>query len=635
MVEHETLPKRLLKVANRYPDIPTLYYKNKDGIFETIPYGELWKQIKTLASGFQAYGIKRNDHVGIMSDNRFEWIISDLSLLCLGAADVPRGSDSTAEEMAYILNHADCTATLAENKQQAEKILSKKSALPALKTIILFDAQGKDALQEKNPDINFLTYEEVYRRGETALAEDPTRIDREIEMGDTDDLATIIYTSGTTGEPKGVMLHHRSFLFQLEALPNHLEVHPGEIFISILPVWHSYERAVEYYILDRAASIAYSKPMGKILFEDIGKVRPHWMASVPRIWEGVRSTVYRTVNAEPGIKKTLFHFFVGVGELHGLLSDMVMDRMPQFIKRSRILDFTLAVIPWILITPFKVLGDILVFKNIKEKLGGRFIAGVSGGGALPPYIDRFFRAAGILLLEGYGITEAGPILSVRMQKHPVMGTIGPLLPGVEYRVVGEDGAVLPPNHKGVLYIKSPQVMLGYYKKPDITAQVLQDGWLNTGDLAIFTHRGECKIVGRAKETIVLLGGENIEPTPIEEMLEQSEYIDQVMVVGQDQKFLGALIVPNMEKLETFANEHGISYVAKEELLDNPEVQDKIHDEIQQLVNPKNGFKMFERIYRFKLLPEHFQEGRELTHTLKIRRNVVNELYKKEIESLFA
>ncbi|HOV39433.1 MAG TPA: AMP-binding protein, partial [Spirochaetales bacterium] len=400
-------------------------------------------------------------------------------------------------------------------------------------------------------------------------------------------------------------------------------------------IWHSYERAVEYFILDRAAAIAYSKPMGKILFEDIEKVRPHWMASVPRIWEGVRSTVYRTVNAEPGIKKTLFHFFVGVGELHGLLSDMVMDRMPQFIKRSRILDFTLAVIPWILITPFKVLGDILVFKNIKEKLGGRFIAGVSGGGALPPYIDRFFRAAGILLLEGYGITEAGPILSVRMQKHPVMGTIGPLLPGVEYRVVGEDGAILPPNHKGVLYIKSPQVMLGYYKKPEITAQVLQDGWLNTGDLAIFTHRGECKIVGRAKETIVLLGGENIEPTPIEEILEQSEYIDQVMVVGQDQKFLGALIVPNMEKLETFAKERGISYLAKEELLDNPEVQDQIHDEIQQLVNPKNGFKMFERIYRFKLLPEHFQEGRELTHTLKIRRNVVNELYKKEIESLFA
>ena len=634
MVEHETLPKRYLKVAERYPDIPILYIKNSEGSFDTVTYKELWKRIKTVAAGLKAIGIQRGEHVGMMSDNRPEWIITDLALLCLGAADVPRGSDSTAEEMAYILNHADCNVTIAENRQQAEKILSKKSAIPRLNTLILFDGTGKEALKEAHPELRFFTYQEVFQQGEKALSEDPLSIDREIEKGDTDDLVTIIYTSGTTGEPKGVMLHHRSYIFQFEAVPAHLDLHPGEIFISILPIWHSFERAVEYYILDNAASIAYSKPIGKILLEDMEKIRPHWMASVPRIWEGVRSSIYRKVNSEKGIKRLLFHFFVGVGELHGVLSDMLLDRMPQFIKRSRILDIAIAIVPWIVILPFKLLGDILVFKTIKAKLGGRFIAGVSGGGALPPYVDRFFRAAGILLLEGYGLTEAGPILSVRKQKHPVIGTIGPILPGVEYKVVDEAGNSLPPNHKGVLHVKSPQIMLGYYKKPEATAQVLKDGWLNTGDLAVFTHRGECKIVGRAKETIVLLGGENIEPTPIEETLVQSDYIDQAMVVGQDKKFLGALIVPNMEKLEAFAAERGISYMAREELLDNPVIQEQIHDEIQRLINPKNGFKVFERIYRFKLLPKPFEVGKELTNTLKIRRNVVQELYKKEIESLF-
>ncbi|GAB4221934.1 MAG: AMP-binding protein [Spirochaetales bacterium] len=634
MTEHETLPKRYLKVAEQYPDMPILYCKNAEGTFDTVTYKELWKRIKTMAAGLKSIGIKRGEHVGMMSDNRPEWIITDLALLCLGAADVPRGSDSTAEEMAYILDHADCAVTIAENWKQAEKILSKKSIIPKLNTLILFDGAGKDSLEESHSDLRFFTYQEVFEAGEKALQENPLDIDREIEKGDTDDLVTIIYTSGTTGEPKGVMLHHRSYIFQLEGVPAHIDLHPGEIFISILPIWHSFERAVEYFILDHAAAIAYSKPVGKILLEDMAKVRPQWMASVPRIWEGVRSSIYRKVNSEKGIRRTLFHFFVGVGELYGLLSDMLMDRMPQFVRRSRFLDITLSIVPWIVILPFKILGDILVFKAIKEKLGGRFIAGVSGGGALPPYVDRFFRAAGVLLLEGYGLTEAGPILSVRKQNHPVIGTIGPLLPGVEYKVVDEAGNSLPPNHKGVLHVKSPQIMLGYYKKPEVTAEVVKDGWLNTGDLAIFTHKGECKIVGRAKETIVLLGGENIEPTPIEETLVQSDYIEQAMVVGQDKKFLGALIVPNMEKLEAFAAERGISYVSKEELLDNPEVQEQIHDEIQRLVNPRNGFKVFERIYRFKLLPKPFEVGRELTNTLKIRRNVVQELYKKEIDSLF-
>jgi long-chain acyl-CoA synthetase len=325
---------------------------------------------------------------------------------------------------------------------------------------------------------------------------------------------------------------------------------------------------------------------------------------------------------------------VGVGEASAVCSNLIKGLAPQFHKRNRVLDIILGIIPFIVLFPFAQLGNVMVFKKIKARLGGRFIAGISGGGALPQYVDRFFQAAGILLLEGYGLTETAPILAVRKQHAPVSNTVGPLLKDIEYMVIDTEGKKVGPGEKGVLYVKSDQVMKGYYKKPEETNAVLQDKWLNTGDIAVFTHQGEFKIIGRTKETIVLMGGENIEPNPIEQMLVQSEYIDQAMVVGQDQKFLGALIVPNMEKIEAVADEMEIQYIISEELLNNPEIQNIINNEIQSRVNPKNGFKSFERIFRFTLIPKQFEAGKELTQTLKIRRNIVTEKYKQEIERLF-
>jgi long-chain acyl-CoA synthetase len=340
------------------------------------------------------------------------------------------------------------------------------------------------------------------------------------------------------------------------------------------------------------------------------------------------------VNKQSPVKRILFHFFVRVGEAHASLLNMFRGLLPDFAPRSRALDIVLSVVPLLVLSPFKALGDVLVFKSLKERLGGRFVAGVSGGGALPPYVDRFFQAAGIKLLEGYGLTETGPVLAVRHQHRPVPGTVGRLLPDVEYRVLGEDMAVLPPGEKGVLYVRSPQIMEGYYKKPHETDAVLNEGWLNTGDIVVFTHSGQFTILGRAKETIVLLGGENIEPVPIEEKLVQSDLIDQAMVVGQDRKFLGALVVPNDEALQAFLDEQEIQYVDRDEVLENPQVQERFREEINSLVNPKTGFKSFERVFRFKLLPTHFEVGRELTHTLKKRRSVIYELYAEQIASIF-
>jgi long-chain acyl-CoA synthetase len=607
--------------------------KDESGEFQGTTYHDYYESIKKIGCGLHSLGIERGHHVGIIADNRPEWTITDMAILGLGAVDVPRGSDSMPDEVAYILGHAECSVSFAEDRSQAEKILSRREALPDLKMLILFD-DSKALESSAVKDLQVLSFREIEEKGEAFYREHPDFFDSEVDKGSGSDLATLIYTSGTTGEPKGVMLTHRSFTFQIERIYDYVGIKAGHRLLSVLPIWHSFERSVTYIILNIGAAIAYSKPIGSVMLPDMQKVRPQWLTSVPRIWEGILSAIYRNMKKEGGIKLVMFTFFVAVGEMHATFLNMFLGQLPDFTKRYKILDKIIALLPLILLTPFHLLGQALVFRKIKTILGGRFIAGISGGGALPQYVDRFFSGVGIKLLEGYGLTETGPILSVRNERHPVFGTIGPLLPDVEYRVVDAEDNILPPGHKGTLFVKSEQIMEGYYKRPDLTEQVLKDGWLNTGDVAIFTHSGELKILGRTKETIVLLGGENIEPVPIEDRLNASEAILQSMVVGQDQKFLAALIVPDMARLEEYAIANNISYVQSEELLTNPEIQEYMHNEIQKQVNTKNGFRHFECIYRFTMLPEAFEVGEELTTTLKIRRDVVYQKYHREIEELF-
>ncbi|MFW5742245.1 MAG: AMP-dependent synthetase/ligase [Spirochaetota bacterium] len=631
---NDTVPKRIHRVAVTKPNEVALYSKDGHDAYVPLRFAELWNEVRALGCAFLDLGVGRGNHVGIMSDNRPEWVETDLALLSIGAIDVPRGSDSTADEMGYILGHADCRLAFAENAAQLEKILSQKGRLPLLETLVVFDAGDLEDGSARD-GVTLRRFEALRDHGTRIVGERGAGFDAELDKGTVGELATLLYTSGTTGEPKGVMLTHRSFVFQIDRLRDVLFLDERDIFLSVLPIWHSFERAVEYIALERGCALAYSRPVGTVMLADMAEIRPTWMTSVPRIWEGVRAAVYRNVNKQSPVKRILFHFFVRIGEAHASLINMFRGLLPQFSRRSRVVDIVLSVVPLVVLSPLKALGDVLVFSSLKARLGGRFVAGVSGGGALPPYVDRFFQAAGIKLLEGYGLTETGPVLAVRHQHHPVPGTVGRLLPDIEYRVVGDDMQVLPPGEKGVLYVKSPQIMEGYYKKPEETSAVLNDGWLNTGDIVVFTHTGEFTILGRAKETIVLLGGENIEPVPIEEKLTQSELIDQAMVIGQDQKFLGALIVPNDEALQAFLDEQGVEYVDREEALENPQVQERFRDEINGLVNTKTGFKSFERIFRFKLLPGHFEVGRELTHTQKIRRSVVYGVYDEQISSMFS
>jgi long-chain acyl-CoA synthetase len=631
-----TVPQMFMARASTYPSITVQYSKNAKGEFEPTTYAELLDEVRFVAAGLAELGVAKGDHVGLISDNRKEWLASDLAIMGLGAADVPRGCDATEQEIRFILDFSGCRLALLENDRQLKKIISQKPGMPGLEAVLLFDEpEAATKAAAKEAGLAVWTYADARALGLKRSASRPREYDQAAAAGKRDELATIIYTSGTTGEPKGVMLSHGNFLHQTERLPSAIHIKPGHAFLTVLPVWHSFERVVQYIILTCGAGIAYSKPVGSIMLADMQAIQPHWFTSVPRIWESIRDGVNRNIKGQSKVKKGLFSFFIGIGESYAYFRDHLLGRMPRFAPRARLLEILASVLPFALLAPLRALGSLLVYRKIKSKLGSRFIAGISGGGALPGSCDRFFSALGILILEGYGLTETAPVIGVRHQDKPVPGTVGRPLEGLEVKIVDELGERLPPGTKGLIMVKGPTVMKGYYNRPDLTAKVLgEDGWLDTGDLGMVTRDGEIKITGRAKDTIVLLGGENLEPVPIEQKLTESEYIAQAVVLGQDQKYLAALIVPDQDAVTAWARENNVVDIDYESLLQQPEVVELIDYEVNELVSMKNGFKSFERIFRFALLSRPFEAGKELSAKQEIKRHAVVEIYAKEVKKLF-
>jgi long-chain acyl-CoA synthetase len=634
-----TIPQLLEEIAGSHAEYPAQMSKDADGVFHPTTYSQLLPRVDAFAAGLTQLGVAREDRVGLISENRQEWFIADLAILSLGAADVPRGNDTTPDEVSYILSFAGCKVVCAEDRAQTLKVLSVRGKIPELVTVIvLAPGQIDSSLTDTAGDVTLVEFAAVEAAGAAMLKGDSDMVHREREKGAADDVATVIFTSGTTGIPKGVMLTHENFLHQVRHVPDLIKVGPGDIWLCVLPVWHSFERIMQYVALGTASCLAYSKPIGRILIEDLGKVRPTWMASVPRIWEAVMGSVFRNVKTQSSAKQAIFYFFVAVGSTHANLKNMLTGRLPRFRKRSRFLDALVSVLPWLLLLPLRGLGNLLVFGKLHKLLGGRFVAGISGGGALPSAVDSFFQAAGILLLEGYGLTETGPVLGVRAQEHPVPSTVGPVFPGTEIRVIDESGAPLPPGQMGIIMARGPQVMKGYYNAPEETAKVLSpDGWINTGDLGMLTYDNEIKITGRAKDTIVLRGGENVEPLPIEQKLTESPLIDHAILQGQDQKVLGVLLVPNAEALMQQAVETG--FAAKGDtfdaaLLSRPEVQELYGSIVRESVSIKTGFKGFERIGPFQLIAGPLTIGDELSQKQEVKRHVIKEKYAAEIAKMF-
>ena len=632
--QRTTIPRLIQQNLGRFSDFPAQYSKDSDGQFQATTYAQLNDEAFRAASGLAELGVSKGSLVGLVSENRKEWLLVDLGLLYLGAADVPRGNDTMPQELVYIFRTTEASVAVFENFAQLQKIAPHLKELPFLKTAVLFDLPETGL--PRVDGLQILAFGDVMDLGRKSLDKNKAAIQQQITSAEPDDVATIIFTSGTTGEPKGVMLTHWNFLTQALYIENKIRVRSTDIWLCVLPVWHSFERIMQYISLAWGSALAYSKPIGRIMLADFAAIRPTWMASVPRIWESLRAGIYQKIQSDGGAKWALFRFFVSVGKLYTSQKAKLLGRLPRFKRRIRVLDSILAFLPWLLLVPLQGLGSILVFKKIRQRLGGRFVAGISGGGALPAHVDAFFSAAGILLLEGYGLTETAPVISVRTQWKPVPNTIGSPLQFTEAEVRSEEGNVLQPGQLGILWVRGPQRMAGYYKKPDLTAAILDgEGWLNTGDLAMMTWDGEIAIRGRAKDTIVLLGGENIEPAPMEARIRDSVYIDQVMIVGQDQKYLGALVQPNQEVVSAWAKDQGLDIEDWDKLCASSQVQTLLRGEVGSQISAKNGFRTWEQVGRIAVIAKAFEVGRELSGKQDLKRHVIAEMYKSQIEQLFS
>ena len=629
---YNTLVGMFDSIVSRSPSAVAQMGKTPKGAFVPKTYAELQKEVRQLALALKAHGVERGDNIGIISDNRPEWLAADLAILSLGAADVPRGRDAMPYEVEHILSVTEAKLSFAENTEQKDKIVALAHSLPSLRTIVVFD--GEEA--EEN-GIRVIPYHDLLEEGESLLASPSglETIEKEIATGREEDTATIIFTSGTTGLPKGVMLSHRNMLYQLGEIDKIIDFQPGWKWLSVLPVWHSFERIIQYVSIYETGILAYSKPIGKIMLTDLLRINPELMCSVPRIWETVKAGVNQVMKAKKPFERKMFAFFVAAASKYRKAEDMVYGLRPRFKASSDIFGRIAGVLPYLVLGAIYRIGDKLAFRQIKDKFGTSFIAGISGGGSMSKDVDDFFSAIGVKLLNGYGMTETAPVIGVQSYPHAVRGFMHPFA-GTELKVIStEDGHVLPPGEKGELLVRGPQVMKGYYKDPERTARIIDsEGFLHTGDLAILEYRGDFAIVGRVKDTIVLSGGENIEPVPIEAALQESEYIAQAVVVGQDEKYLGALIVPAEKNVERYLKDNHIPYVSREGLSEMEEVRHLISSEIMNYVSKEKGFKSFEQISRFALLDESFKVGKELSAKQEVKRSEIHKLYKDKIESIY-
>lgn len=629
-----TVPQMLFEKAKNIPTTSIQYSKNKAGTFEPVSYIDFAQLMFYFASGLITLGHKKGDHIGLISDNRKEWLVCSMGIMTLGCADIPRGSEATVKDLSYILSFSESKTVIVENNYSFKKIVECRQELKNLQYIVIIDPTGVD---KSLIDLPVFTYDEIIEAGKKYRTENPGQIEEILKDGKEDDTATIIFTSGTTGVPKGVELSHKNFLSQIKALTENLPLKSGDKALSVLPIWHVYEREMEYYLLANGCSICYSKPVISMILADLQKTRPQFMACVPRVWDGIFGQIEKKCVNKSKRKKILFKMCTWAAKSRLWIRSVIYGRNARFRKDFwlfKILNKVLY-IPLALVLPLFSLGELFFFKKARDLFGGYFKIAISGGGGIAPKLDRFYNAIGIRLVEGYGLTETAPMVSLRNYRRPVLGTIGQPLDFCEVKVVNRHGVECNPGQQGVLYVRGPNIMKCYHKQPELTSEVLQDGWFNTGDLVVRTITGEIIIKGRAKDTIVLRSGENVEPLPIENKLVESPYIAQAVVVGQDQNTLGALIIPAKENLKKFAEENNIPAEPFSALLKSDQVYDLIFKELERLVTPKTGFKPFEKIGKFAFIEKPFEIGVELTAKGTVQRFKVQEMYKWQIASMFS
>ena len=533
----------------------------------------------------------------LLSENRPEWAISDLAIIAAGAVNVPMFPTLTSAQVEYIVKDSGAKLVCVSNEEQLRKVESFRGRIAHLEQVIVFDGMEPDS------PVQNVTIDQVSDLGRHV--EDGDRIYREAsESASPEDLATIIYTSGTTGNPKGVMLTHHNFMSNAQACIEILGVTHEDIFLSFLPLSHVFERmAGQYLPLACGSKVAYAESPFTVA-KNLGEVRPTVMASVPRLYEMMHEKILRAVQEGSPLKKKIFDWGLRTGSR---VSQAVQSRS----KPSAFLMLQMG------------LANRLVFNKILSVTGGRLRFFVSGGAALPQSIAEFFHAAGILILEGYGLTETSPVICVNRPEAWKFGTVGSAIPGVEVRIA-DDGEILS---------RGPHIMQGYFNRPEDTAQVVgEDGWFHTGDIGRIDAEGFLKITDRKKDIIVLSNGKNVAPQPIENELLRSEYISQVTLIGDRQKSIAALVVPNFDALRQYAKNQNLDTGDMLSLVGTKEIRKLVRGEIDRLVA---DFADFERPKMFTVLNREFtQEQDEMTPTLKLKRRIIHEHFANEIKSMY-
>ncbi|MDX1960752.1 MAG: long-chain fatty acid--CoA ligase [Leptospiraceae bacterium] len=620
----KSLNELFLTRLNEFGDEKLFFTKDSKKEFQGVTLKEVMNQAENAGIALMEMGLAPGDKVGLMADNRVEWTIADFAVLLNGAVDVPRGSDSTPQEIQYILEHSESKFCFVEHEKLLSSILPIIDSTSVEKLIVL-----DKSYKPNHPKV--ISLNDLILQGSKNRTTKLTELIKRAKATKEDDLFTIIYTSGTTGLPKGVMLTHKNMIYNVINVPEMVGMRKKDRLLSILPVWHIFERANDYSALNVGASLYYTNI--RDLREDFTKAKPTFMASAPRLWENLYLGIKAKVEKSEPLRQVLFNtaydisknFHTSLNYIQGnqliLEKENDMEKIPKLFGSA----FTAAN----LLLPTKVLDNV-VFSKIREALGGELRGTISGGGALPAHVDEFFNVIGIPVYEGYGMTECAPIISVRPVGRVVQGSVGVWPEGTEVKILDDKGSELPVGKMGIIHVRGPQVMKGYYKNPEATEKVLKNGWMNTGDLGFISHNGTLSVRGRVKDTIVLLGGENVEPVPIENLLLQEPLIQHIIVVGQDQKSLGALIYPNLERLV----EAGFEIKPGEDLNKNSKLVSHFSKIIKDSVSTENGFKGFERLTGFRFLPKPMEVGDELTNLFKMKRNVISDKYANLIKDIY-
>jgi long-chain acyl-CoA synthetase len=568
----------------------------RDGRWVALGYGELAEQVQDFSLGLLELGVTPGDRVAILSENRPEWAIADYACLAARCTDVPIYPTLPAKQAEYILRDSGSVAVLVSSAAQLEKVLAVRDRLPAIRHVIALDHQA--------PERGVLAWNEVLARGRDARQRYPDWRPAALRIA-PEDLATIIYTSGTTGDPKGVMLTHGNIASNVSICVQLFSFSDADECLSFLPLSHIFERMFGHYSMFHAGVVINYAESIDTVPADMQDRRPTVMASVPRLYEKIYSRVLDSVRASSVPRQRIFRWARRVGDEW---AERTLDGRPIRVGlalRRRV-------------------ADRMVFAKLRARTGGRIRFFISGGAPLSAEIAGFFYAAGMPVLEGYGLTETSPVIAVNTFEHQKLGTVGPPIPGVEVRIA-PDGEIL---------VRGPNIMRGYYRKPEATADALDaEGWFHTGDIGVIDAEGYLRITDRKKDLIVTAAGKNIAPQPIENLARTSRYVANAVMLGDRRPFPIMLVVPNADVLRDWGARHGVAEETVEGLLGRAEVRGAIEREVRKTLR---DLAQFEMPKKFLLVARDFSvEAGELTPTLKVRRRIVEERHRAAIEALYA